>query len=354
MTNAAAHDAIERLRCPLPEGLARELLAFWSRLFAEPFDRFAPVLAGAEAAFNDDDIYLVRQGHAVVATCRLTVCKADSRRGLLGEVATDASCRGRGLAERLCAQARDDFAQRSHAFDAFPAASPGLGRALFLATSNPAARRLYQRLGWRGLPNANVMVWQSLGDGPKAIDPPTRPGDPFTLVPGSPALRAPMVSCITRDHPWLSLDANTRILSTRHLLQPSCEGLYSRYEELAGTRRGAWLAAMASPGQVLGLASVLPLVGGGASHRVDAFADHRRPDVWAALLVRALSLARGMGASACEALVATRDGEKRAWLISRGFTDAGPGEPIVAGGTAGEVAFETGRMLASTERLELP
>lgn len=303
------------------------------------------MLAGAEAAFNDDDIYFVRQGPAVVATCRLTVCKADPRRGLLGEVATDESCRGRGLAERLCTQARDDFAQRGQALADVPAASPGLVRALFLATSNPAARRLYQRLGWRGLPNANVMVWQPPGDGPSAIDPPTRPGDPFTLVPGSPALRAPMVSCITRDHPWLSLDANARIFSTRHLLQPSCEGLYSRYEELAGPRRGAWLAAMVSPGQVLGLASVLPLVGGGASHRVDAFADHHRPDVCAELLERVLSLARGMGASACEVLVARGDDEKRRWLASCGFTDAGPGEPIAVG----DFVAETGRMLASTK-----
>lgn len=339
MSDAPTSDGVEVLRCPLPTDVAGELLDFWQRVFGEAFDRFGPVLAGRESAFNDDDVYLVRHKSAIVATCRLTVCGTDGRLGLLGEVATDESCRGRGLAGRLCALARDEFARQEGAGPE----GAGLGRALFLATSNLAARRLYERLGWRRLVNANVMVWQPAGDTLAAIHPSTRPGEPFTIAASSPSLRAPMVPCITRDHPWLVLDANAGIFSTRHVLQPSCEGLYARYDDIAAGRQGAWLAALATPGPVLGLASVAPWAGSaGACHRIDAFAEHARPDVWVALLRCALALARNRGAGACEVVVAECDSEKRRWLAEQGFTDAGPGEPLSAGGAV----VAAGRMMS--------
>lgn len=319
MPGASEDDEIKVLPCPIDAARAGRLIALWERVFGESFARFAAVLAGEEAGGNEDTVYVVEPAGApgtAAATCRLTVAREDRGLGLLGEVATDEAFRGRGLAGRLCARARDDFARRG-------------GQALFLATSNPSARRLYERLGWRGLPNANVMVWQPQGATLATVDPSTLPGEAFAVVEGGPALRAAIVPCITRDHPWLVLDANAAIFSTRHALQPSCEGLFGRYEAIA-QRGGAWWAARSARGQVLGLASAVAVAGEGA-WRIDAFAAAERSDVWLALLRAAAEAARARGGRACEACIAERDVLKQQALEAQGWTDAGPADPMCIG-----------------------
>lgn len=311
MSGGTPNPNIELVRCPIDAELAAHLIAFWEGVFGEPFARFSHVLLGGESHANEDTLHLVRAGDDLASTCRLTICRADRRLGLLGEVATGGAQRGRGLAVRVCEQARDHFAAQG-------------GRALFLATSNPSARRLYERLGWRPLPNADAMVWLAPGESPATLTPMTRLGDAFGLVPGSPALRAPMVPCITRDHPWFLLDANARVFSTRFVRQPSCEGLYGRYDDLATSRRGEWFAALASPGHVLGLASAVP-ASNNETWQLDAFAEPERTDVSSALLAAVQSAAHSRGATSCFVDVAERDRDKRAWLESLGFEPSGPG-----------------------------
>lgn len=321
MSISPSHLPIERLACPLPEAQARVLVWFWASIFEEPFDYLLPVLTGVERAFNHDTVYLARAGETIAATCRLTVCAADARFGLLGEVATDPGFRGQGLGHRVCTQARDDFAS-------------SCGLANFLATSNPAARNLYESLGWRRLANANVMAWfapaVTAGDPNTTIHrllPPTQRGDAFRIERGSPALRATMVPFIAHDHPWRVLDANAFMYSTRHVLQSSCEGLYTRYRNLE-QHGGTWFAALAGAARVIGLASATPIADSpDLAWRVDAFAEHARADVWDALIKQAVAHAQVAGTRRCEVITGEDDGEKRLWLIEEGFADAGPAAP---------------------------
>jgi len=130
---------------PLSAELVDELVPFWQSIFEIPFDESRAVLAADEAAANRDTIWLLRSGEQLAVTCQLTVSIDNPELGGLGAVATADRFRRQGLAERLCREARDLF--RS-----------GGGRALFLGTDNPAAARVYYRLGWRKLTGTTVMV----------------------------------------------------------------------------------------------------------------------------------------------------------------------------------------------------
>ena len=65
-------------------------------------------------------------------------------------MATPSAYRQRGIAAELCRLALEEFQSKG-------------GNAIFLGTSNLAARRIYHRLGWRKLAGTNVMA--SISDG---------------------------------------------------------------------------------------------------------------------------------------------------------------------------------------------
>ena len=119
---------------PLPAALVDELLVFWQDIFQTDYRLFRSILNGDEREHNRDVFYLVRDGDRTVGSCHLTFPVADPALGGLGEVATAPAARGRGIASELCAMARDDFRRAG-------------GSALFLGTANPAAARIYHRLG---------------------------------------------------------------------------------------------------------------------------------------------------------------------------------------------------------------
>ena len=113
-------------------------------MFPIDFTPMERVLGGRECDTNLDIVYVVKDGSQIVATTHLTISRSDPRIGGLGEVATLATHRGRGLAGALCGRAAEEFDAAG-------------GEGLFLGTDNPAAARIYQRLGWRYLPHTHVM-----------------------------------------------------------------------------------------------------------------------------------------------------------------------------------------------------
>ena len=117
---------IVALEQPLPADVIEELAQFWEAIFEASYDDLRPVLAGAEVADNRNLIYLIREGGQLAGTSQLTTSRAVPALGGLGEVATAPAYRGRGIATRLCARARDDFRAQG-------------GQALYLGTVNPAA-----------------------------------------------------------------------------------------------------------------------------------------------------------------------------------------------------------------------
>ena len=180
-------DTVE-LEPPLSGDLVEELVRFWQDVFEIPFGQFRDLLAGDEREANRDIILLMREGRKIAGTSHLTISKSDPRLGGFGEVATAPEFRHRGIASALSTRGSDVF--RAHG-----------GKALFLATHNPAAARVYTRCGWRKLAGANLMAFIADGDSPETylVDFYRECGG-AAIIPGSAAERIPMIPLIVSPH----------------------------------------------------------------------------------------------------------------------------------------------------------
>lgn len=308
---------IQRFEPPLPEELIGELTGLWQAIFAEGYHHEAGVLTGAEKDDNDDVYYLIRAGSEVVATAHLTVSRTDPRLGGVGEVATIQDYRGRGLAQKLCARAADEFEKRG-------------GQALFLGTGNPVAARVYGRVGWRHVPNSNVMLRVTgTGDPQEYVRGYYSSGAqlPVEIVEGSPGQRIGMIPLIVHPNEWVALDANTGLFSTRVRNQPSCMGLYPKYKEIESV--GTWFAARRRDGAIVGLASVKRLTPDGA--QVDAFAQTPQHLKATSELYRRAIEQAALGGGTVRAVCAERDTLKQSILDELGFRPTG--QAIEAGPT---------------------
>ena len=300
-----------KLEVPLPEDLARELYAFWERIFG-PGDMPLELFLGSERRHNDNTVYMMRQGERLAGTCMLTVSRAAPTLGGFGEVATDPDLRRGGVASRLCRAAVEDFRARG-------------GEALFLGTGNPEAARIYYRLGWRRLAGSNIWAnitsdrspEEFLVDYFRSIEP------SITVAPATPHVRVPMIPLIASPHDWQVLDANPDgMFSTRYRLQRSTMGQYPKYQAVADDGRGAWFAGRAPNGGVVGLSSARLDEDGRC--QVDAF-THRSFDAhWEALARAAMQWGESHGSSALRARVSVEDEQKRALFESLDFREAGP------------------------------
>ncbi len=307
-----------KIEAPLEPELTRELFEFWASIFGEPPDDLPPdVFLGAEVEQNDNVVYLVRREGRLAGTCALTVSRSAPGLGGFGEVATDPSRRRSGIATALCAQAVDDFRSRG-------------GEALFLGTGNPAAARVYHRLGWRKLAGANVMANVTSRESPEEFLADYFRGlGPAKVRPASPEIRIPIIPLMVRPHDWQALDSNAAMFSTRYAAQNSCMGIYRRYNNVARDGRGAWFAAVTDDCGVVGLSTARLESEGGCL--VDGFAIESRMEVWEALIDAAVGWSEAAGARAVKAVVSVEDEEKRALFGGLGFAHAGRGRPFTLG-----------------------
>lgn len=310
--------AFTRMNVPLPEGLISELTAFWEEIFETSYDDFKSIFAGDETEDNEDILYLMREEENLAGTSHLTVGKAEPRLGGLGEVATPPAFRRRGIAAQLCEAALDDFRGQG-------------GEAFFLGTGNPAAARIYYRLGWRKLAGANVMVLIVSGKSPEAflVDYFREAAGQTAIIPGTAAHRIPMIPLIVCPHDWQVLDANAGIFSTRYALQSSCMGLYPKYDALLQQQNGAWFGAAADSGHLIGLATAR-LDESDVCH-VDGFTHQCRSDAWKDLIRAAMDWGADRGATEWCGTLSVEDENKRALFESLGFEVAGEGEAFTLG-----------------------
>ena len=319
-------DSLE-IESPLPDDLTEELIDFWEVIFETSFEDLRSVLAAAERAQNQDILYLVRQGKKLASSSHLTISKSNPELGGLGEVATAPEFRRLGLASKLCERALNDFRTQG-------------GQALFLGTGNPAAARVYNRLGWRKLAGANVMAFIASGDSPETflVDCFRKDGSTTTAV-ASASERIPMIPLLISPHDWQVLDANVGIFSTRYAVQHSCMGLYPRYEALVREGRGEWFGARTDRGNLVGLATaqldqspIESLEGQpsiesiGTQCQVDAFTHQNYIGAWKDLIEAAMSWGASRGVPLCSATLSVEDENKRALFESLGFREAGTGE----------------------------
>jgi len=302
---------------PLDPELADALTAFWEDIFGTPFGQFSAVLRGSELGINDHHLYLVREHAELVATTLLTISGSNPRLAGLGEVATATSQRGRGLAATLTQHARDTFLDQG-------------GAALFLGTVNPAAARIYHRLGWRKLTGANVMCLVGDGRSPEEflVDS-FRSAGAVQLVAGTAACRVDMIPLILCPHDHRILDINVGLLSTRYSVQNSCMGLFPRYRSLSDAG-GHWFTATTDDGRVVGLATARPAADNAI--RIDGFAHRNFPGADRELFMCCLNWVDAQGGPHCTAEVAHSDTGKREVFASLGFSSADAGGEYTADG----------------------
>ena len=303
---------------PLPEELVYELIGFWQGLFQADYEPFRSILNGKERGQNRDVFYLVKRGGKTVGTCHLTMSESSPELGGMGEVGTAAEFRGMGIASVLCARARDDFRNAG-------------GQALFLGTGNPAAARVYRRLGWRKLAGANVMVFVADEHSSEAflVDY-FGNGGAATVAVGSAIDRIPMIPLLISPHDWQVMDANAGMHSTRYVVQNSCMGLYPRYETLTSGGRGAWFAGRTNQGCLVGI-STSHLDGAGGC-QVDGFTHHNHRAALGSLLEAAVSWANTHGAAPCWSRVSIEDEDKISRFEGLGFRRARVDKPFDLGG----------------------
>ena len=146
-----------RYEIPISEDLIDELFPFWASIFGEVLpDIGRQVFLGAEGAYSHSTLYLHRERKRLAGTCFTMHSKTMPALAGFSEVATDPRLRGRAL-PRTC------VARRWRTF-ALPAA-----RLFLLGTVNPAAARVYHRLGSRKLAGADVMVNVLNGESPESF-----------------------------------------------------------------------------------------------------------------------------------------------------------------------------------------
>jgi GNAT superfamily N-acetyltransferase len=302
----------ERFEAPLPVDLTDELLEFWTRIFVGgPHDTPREAYLGNEKSHNGNVVYVARESGRLAGTCQVTQSLAMPRLGGLSQVATAPEFRGSGIATALCQMAAEEFRR-------------GGGTALFLGTGNPAAARVYHRLGWRKLASANVMANVASGESPEAFLVDYFRGlGPAAVSPASARERVPMIPLLLVPHDWHVLDANAGMYSTRYCVQRSCMGLYRRYAAVGHAGLGAWFSARTSEGHVVGLSSAR--LDGVGECQVDGFAASSHPDSWQQLIEAAIEWSATQRASRVRARLSVEDEEKRSLLESLGFRDVSEG-----------------------------
>lgn len=305
-----------RYGVPIEVELVDELRLFWESIFGSVFPEIGPeVFLGAEEDYSRSRLYLRKEGGRVVGTCFTMQSRSAPAIAGFGEVATAEPFRGRGIATALCSQAVEELRAAG-------------GEAFFLGTVNPAAARVYYRLGWRKLAGAEVMVNVVSGESPEAfledyfrVD---SAAAAATVAEATPADRIPMIPLIVCPHDWQVLDANTKVLSTRYATQISCMGLHLRYQRITQKGEGAWYSARTADGRVVGLSTARK--SGGGDVQVDGFTHARFAGNWEGLLQAAMEGRVGEGALEYFAVVSVEDEEKQDLFRSLGFREAGAGK----------------------------
>lgn len=310
-----------KLTLPIDAELIDELFLFWEMIFGEVLPDFGrKVFLGDEEATGRGTLYLRREGEQLVGTCFLFHSKTVPALAGLGEVTTHPLWRGRGIATALCGQALADFRAAG-------------GEALFLGTVNPAAARIYRRLGWRKLAGANVMANITSGTSPEEFLATyfRHPGAVTTDVAG-PDVRVAMIPLILTPHERQILDINVSLYSCRYRTQNSCMGLYPRYALGMRKEGGEFFAVRTADGKVVGLSTALPL--DEQRYRIDGFVHRNFSETWPDLIDAACEWAKAQGASALRAVIPLNDEEKQTLFKSMGFVCIGPAKELAGGPVA--------------------
>ena len=297
-----------RYEVPVRKETAQELFDFWEEIFG-PEDPDIPigVFLGDEADYNRHVVFLERDGGDLIGTCGMMTPRENPRLAGIGEVATRLSYRGRGIANRLCSQALDEFLAQG-------------GEAVFLGTENPDAARIYCRLGWRRIAGSTVWTNVATGDSPEEylVDY-FRAASPVKIVLGDASLRVPMIPLLLSTHEWQVLDGNlpSPMISTRYAEQNSCMGLCRKYYYLVKRDGAEWFAAKTRDNRLVGIATARIDQDGVCN--VDGFAHARFGNAYNTLIETAIEWGELQNAARFATRLSVEDEEKQAKAELLGF-----------------------------------
>ena len=310
-----------RYETPIGEELAKELFAFWEEIFG-PEDPDIPigVFLGEEADHNRHVVLAERDADVLAGTCGIMTPHANPEFAGIGEVATRPAYRGRGIAGRLCQQALEEFNANG-------------GQVVFLGTENPAAARIYHRLGWRRIANSTDYANVANGDSPEEyLADYFRPSAAVKIAPGDASLRVPMIPLLLTPHDWQVLDGNlpTPMISTRYAEQNSCMGLCRKYYYLVKRADAEWFAAKTSDRRLVGISTAW--IDGNKVCHVDGFVHLRFKGSFDALIGAAIGWGKASGATSSVTRLSVGDEEKRTHFEALGFHDLSISGKFAIGG----------------------
>jgi GNAT superfamily N-acetyltransferase len=242
----------------------------------------------------------------MVASSWYTVPRNRSDIGVFGEVFTRPEHRGKRIALHLTNICRDDFVAQC-------------GNALYLATENPTAARVYEKAGYE-VYTGNVMRFLAKPDPDfdGSLFSNTGQATPRAAVWGDlPKVVALCVyphRCMLRDYP-------SRSLSSRHSLQKRCVSLFWPMWKDGEAKGGRFDVLENDDYRVVGLARVVPSEADFERHvgTLD-FVVHDSYQAQAAELIKySVSHGLGNGLNAIRLYIASCDEQKIAAACEAGF-----------------------------------
>ena len=202
-----------------------------------------PQLSGAEAKYNEDIVYLAKDGDTTLGMIHATLPKALPHIAGVSAMCTTEAARGKGIGKLLFKNIVEEM--------------DTLGvKTSFLGTGNPIAAKLYSGFGFSYLPGSHVMVRMTEGgyvDFTRDYFGKTE--GKITVTEGDASMRIPIIPLVLNRGDQIILDANTHLVSSAIFTQSFCMSLYPRYVRLA--RDGGYFFGAKDERGVLGaMASV--------------------------------------------------------------------------------------------------
>jgi GNAT superfamily N-acetyltransferase len=295
--------SVECLEPPVDAVRARTISALIYEHLRE--ERLEEILLGRHSADAEFRMMIGRVGGELAATCWLGWGRGSPEIGVMGGVVTRGPWRGKGIARRLV----------TAGCERFDAAG---GRLLYLATTNPDARRIYEGLGFRGVVG-HVLCRAAEGASPREG---TSPGQRVRARAASWRDMAAIAPLYFLPHPCVLVDAGTLFPSVRLSPPWKCVRIFWDTWGSLGPG-GRWRILENEAGRLVASAMARPAAGIGPQFAID-FAWHPDYVSEASSLIRTLIRdAEAESGRPCEMQIAEGDDWKRAEAARFGFRDAG-------------------------------
>ena len=183
-------------------------------------------LLGFEKDISEIKLYTFENSSSIESSCITIYNKNSPLIAGLGEVCTEITSRGNGLAGKLCAIAKEDFFSKERS------------EGIFLGTVNPIAQKIYEKLGWVQIPKSKVMFNSKKGESfQDFIDGYYDEKSDIFINNGSPKFRISLIAYFLSQISDYNVDINVGIIGNNY--SSMCLSLYNKFDEIT-KNNGQW------------------------------------------------------------------------------------------------------------------